>query len=122
MTRTFQELASADVAQMTNEEIKSLLAECHETRRNFLGSVGPNVNSLTQQIEFARLELSARQSDRTAKRSIWLAILAIALNIFQVGWQVVDYALARDTASAAPTSTMPTISIPDSTSPKASQP
>jgi hypothetical protein len=122
MTRTFHELASANVAEMSDDEIKSLIAECHETRRNFLGSVGPNVNSLTQQLEFARLELSARQSDRVAKRSIQIAILAILLNMFQVGWQIVDYALARETAKAAPTKTIPTGSSGDSTSLNADRP
>jgi hypothetical protein len=75
--RTFQELASANVFDLKDSEIRSLIAECQAARFNYLQSVSPNVNSLTQQLELAQHELSARQSTRMARLSLLLSTIAI---------------------------------------------
>ena len=77
MARTFQDLASANVFDLSDKEIKSLIIECHEARKGYLQTVNPNVTSLTQQLELAQHELSTRQSTRLARLSLFISTIAI---------------------------------------------
>ncbi|MFU7528760.1 hypothetical protein [Qipengyuania sp. ASV99] len=63
---------------MSDKEIKALVVECQDTLKGYLNSVGPNVNSLSQQLEFAQHELTSRQSTRLARLSLVISTIAIA--------------------------------------------
>lgn len=78
MARSFQELASANIFEMTDNEIKALIVECHAARRGYLQTVSPNVSTLSQQLEFAQHELISRQSTKLARLSLVISTVAIA--------------------------------------------
>ena len=74
-----RELINADIFEMTDAEIKSLISELILARERAMNSVTPSVNLLNQQIEFAQHQLSARSSDKLAKISIFTSTIAVVL-------------------------------------------
>lgn len=81
---TFHDLASANVFEMSDAEIKELIRKCQHYRAGQLNAVTPNVNSLNQQIELAQRELSARQSTRLATLSLIISTIAIVASALSV--------------------------------------
>ena len=84
MAKSFQDLASANIFDLSDAEIKALIIQCHEARKGYLQTVNPNVNSLTQQLELAQHELSARQSQRLARLSLVISTFAIVASAIGV--------------------------------------
>tara|TARA_B100000989_G_scaffold240047_1_gene186936 strand:+ start:312 stop:590 length:279 start_codon:yes stop_codon:yes gene_type:complete len=75
----YASLASSNVFELSDRELKTLIVRLHETRSNFLGSVTPSVSQMNQQIELAQHELSSRETRRLARLSIGISVLAIVL-------------------------------------------
>ena len=77
--KTNEELVTADMFALNDRELKAHINALQGERNCLKQSVVPSVSECDTLIALAHAELSARATDRMARRAIWLSVTAIVV-------------------------------------------
>ena len=78
--RSNKELATTDIFALNDQALKQHINALQDERNRLKDSVVPSVGECNTLITLCHADLSARSTDRLAKRAIYISVIAIIIS------------------------------------------